>query len=267
MQNKVTGSGNSGSRICPAAQPPTESTKAYRDPLRIGIRSGCSWDPEDQLAQQDLRSLRRADNWQLCQRPHCLPSTTLGRDTMRPRVPTVCTAPTRNRGDSDQRTPGRTLRTRVLSGLQADTHHLLASEVSRTRHACLWEQLQGEKGTRNLSASAAENQKIPEESKMSGSSESPRDFWKPAHHSDSVDSCQTTPLIQFLWLWMTRGTCPWLNETAMSVSQLKLIWFGLGLGLILMVLFGFGGLNPGLLAAAILRQNFHQEDLAHQKTF
>lgn len=53
----------------------------------------------------------------------------------------------------------------------------------------------------------------------------------------------------------------------MAVSRLQLIWFGLGLGLILLVLFGFGGLNPGFLAAAKLRQNFHQEDLAHQKTF
>lgn len=53
----------------------------------------------------------------------------------------------------------------------------------------------------------------------------------------------------------------------MAVSRLQRTWFGLGLGLILMVLFGFGELNPGLLAAAILRQNFHQEDLAHQKTF
>lgn len=166
MQNKVAGScGNSGSRICPAAQPLAESTKAYRDPLlrsrgsthsagpEITTQSGqLTALPETPLSAQHHPGTGHDETHGL----HCLHSP-----NPQPRRP----------GSANSRAD---LRTRVLSGRQADTHHLLASEVSRTRHACLWEQ--GEKGTQNLSVSATENQKVPEESKMSGSRESPRDF-------------------------------------------------------------------------------------------
>lgn len=96
MQNKVAGScGNSGSRICPAAQPLTESTKAYRDPLLRSRWSTRSAGPEITTQSGQLTALPETP---LSVQHH--PGT--GHDE------TVCTAPTRNRGDPDQRTPGRT---------------------------------------------------------------------------------------------------------------------------------------------------------------
>lgn len=227
MQNKVAGSGNSGSRICPAAQPPTESTKAYRDPLRIGIRS---WDPEDQLAQQDLRSLRRADNWQLCQRPHCLPSTTLGRTRWGPgsplsAQPQPATEETRISGlrggladPCPVRTPGGYSPSPGFRGIP-DPPRLPLGTVT------------GRKGHPKPQCLCSREPEDPREVQDVWFQRKPARFLKacpPLWLGSWLDSCQTTPLIQFLWLWMTkRGTCPWLNETAVAVSRLQLIWFGL----------------------------------------
>lgn len=64
----------------------------------------------------------------------------------------------------------------IPPGRQADTHHLLASIVSRAPTRASGTRSQDDKAPNNVSASAAEQQELPKVPKMASSSESTRGF-------------------------------------------------------------------------------------------